>query len=200
MNTESMESTSDHEILAKFLAELDESNDPQTVIERFCEKYPECAKEFRSAAEMHFRLQDATPPNDSEIPQRLGDFCVQRKISEGGMGVIYEAVQQPLNRKVAVKVIRDRRVSPEAKRRFLREQQILALLHQSHIVPVFAAGKEGPIQYFAMPYIKGATMHHLVKAAMMMSTVADNSAPSLVKLAKEIIDDKEQRNPGNTQL
>jgi serine/threonine protein kinase/WD40 repeat protein len=100
------------------------------------------------------------------------------------MGEIYEAVQEHLQRRVAVKVIRRGRVSPEARDRFLREQRVLARLHQTHIVPIHVAGEEGRLQYFVMPYIEGAALHHVVRTARELETAESGSkTPTLAQLA-----------------
>jgi tRNA A-37 threonylcarbamoyl transferase component Bud32 len=72
---------------------------------------------------------------------------------------------------VAVKVIRRGRVSHEFRGRFRQEQRVLARLHQTHVVPIHAAGEDGDLQYFAMPYIEGAALHHVVRAVYQRETV-----------------------------
>src|SRR5437764_13524233 len=117
----------------------------------------------------------------------LGDFRIKRFVAEGGMGEIYEAEQVCLSRRrVALKVIRRGRVSPDARARFLREQGVLAKLHQTNIVPVFAAGERGDLQYFAMQYIDGATLGHVVKFLRTRSGAAAGSVPttSLARLVE----------------
>src|SRR5437764_14951658 len=117
----------------------------------------------------------------------LGDFRIKRFVAEGGMGEIYEAEQVCLSRRrVALKVIRRGRVSPDARARFLREQGVLAKLHQTNIVPVFAAGERGDLQYFAMQYIDGATLGHVVKFLRTRTGTAAGSVPttSLARLVE----------------
>lgn len=112
------------------------------------------------------------------------------------MGVIYEAVQEPLGRRVAVKVIRRKQISPTARERFLREQKVLARLHQSHIVPIFAAGSEGSRQYFAMPYVQGVPLNRLVGAALeQASTPSSSKTPPLSDLAQAELDRRVSARP-----
>src|SRR5438270_776334 len=66
------------------------------------------------------------------LPERFGEFRVVREIGHGGMGRVYEAVDERLGRRVAVKAIRPDRASPAAIDRFRREQRALARLHQTH--------------------------------------------------------------------
>ena len=71
------------------------------------------------------------------------------------MGIVYEAVQMSLGRRVALKVLRDSAVlDPRRLRRFQVEAQAAASLRHPHIVPVFATGSEDGIAYYAMQYIE----------------------------------------------
>jgi eukaryotic-like serine/threonine-protein kinase len=88
--------------------------------------------------------------------ERLGDFKIVRELGRGGMGVVFEAVQESLGRKVALKVL------PQASlltgnqlERFRREAQIAAQLHHSNIVPVFGSGESDGYHWYAMQYIAG---------------------------------------------
>ena len=88
-----------------------------------------------------------------------GDYALQRKLGSGGMGVVWEAVQQSLNRKVAVKVLTPPQRKKEAWReRFTREARIVAQLHHPNIVKVYGAGTSGDICYYAMELVDGTRM------------------------------------------
>ena len=119
-------------------------------------------------------------------PPQLGDFRLLRRLRVGGMGEIYEAVQEPLGRRVVVKVIRQDRFSPELKARLLREQQVLASLHQSHIVPIHAAGAAGQLQFFAMPFIEGTSLYHIIEFLRPTPGGTAARTPSLGKLAEQL--------------
>ena len=105
------------------------------------------------------------------------------------MGAIFEAVQEPLGRRVAVKTITGpgRHRSDAARSRFLREQRMLARLHHTHIVPIHAAGCEGDLQYFAMPYIDGAPLSRVIRAALRHTPASGDGreTPTLAELAAE---------------
>jgi serine/threonine protein kinase/WD40 repeat protein len=89
-------------------------------------------------------------------PQQLGEYRILREIGHGGMGVVYEAVQESLGRHVALKVLPlHGLLSPTQRERFRREARAAARLHHTNIVPVFGVGEDGGIHYYAMQFIQG---------------------------------------------
>jgi serine/threonine protein kinase/tetratricopeptide (TPR) repeat protein len=107
---------------------------------------------------------DPLPPPSPGPPERLGDYRILREIGRGGMGVVYEAMQQSLGRRVALKVLpvqaaADARVL----KRFRRESRAAAGLHHTNIVPVFDVGREGDVCYFAMQFIQGQGLDEVLK-------------------------------------
>jgi eukaryotic-like serine/threonine-protein kinase len=85
----------------------------------------------------------------------LGDFRMVRELGRGGMGIVYEAVQISLGRRVALKVLQGSvALNPKRLQRFQVEAQAAAGLRHPHIVPVFATGSEDGIAYYAMQYIE----------------------------------------------
>ncbi|MHC4451285.1 MAG: protein kinase domain-containing protein, partial [Planctomycetota bacterium] len=105
---------------------------------------------------------------EGEQPNRiiggtLGDFLIRREIGRGGMGVVYEAEQISLARRVALKVLPFAAVFDERQlQRFKNEAQAAALLHHPHIVPVYAVGQERGVHYYAMQYIEGRSLAQIV--------------------------------------
>ena len=149
MTTDESTSTpeSDEDAYLAFLKDLDAAADPEKLVEEYAGRYPHLVDELRAMAGMRRALdRSSQPEEDAEPPpDRLGDFRIVRRIAHGGMGEIYEAIQEPLNRRVAVKIIRGRHrhLTGPPQRRFLREQNVLAQLHHTHIVPIHSAGGEG---------------------------------------------------------
>jgi WD40 repeat protein/serine/threonine protein kinase len=89
-------------------------------------------------------------------PERLGDFRILRVIGHGGMGVVYEAEQVSLGRRVALKVLPQAlRLDPTRKARFEREARAAARLHHTNIVPVFGVGEHDGHPYYVMQLIDG---------------------------------------------
>jgi len=164
------------ELLQRFEQELLEALDPQVVLERYESLHPELAGTFRELAEAVQMLQETpvrpAPENGSaggvsSSPRRFGPYRVIRSIGRGGMGEVYEAVEEPLARRVAVKTIRrSQSTGATSLLRFDRERRTLARLHHTNIVPIFATGCEGDLLYFAMPYLSGASLGQVIKTAL----------------------------------
>src|SRR5262249_34196262 len=89
-------------------------------------------------------------------PSQLGDYRILRRIGQGGMGVVYEAEQQALGRRVALKVLPPHALNDAHKLcRFQREARSAARLHHTNIVPVFGVGCHEATHYYVMQFIQG---------------------------------------------
>jgi len=106
--------------------------------------------------------------------ERLGDFRIIREIGRGGMGIVYEAEQESLGRRVAVKVL-PRQVLLESKQlqRFHREGRTAAKLHHTNIVPVFGVGQQDDYHYLVMQIIRGVGLDEIL--ARLEQTGGDNA-------------------------
>jgi WD40 repeat protein/serine/threonine protein kinase len=88
--------------------------------------------------------------------EQLGDYRILREIGHGGMGVVYEAIQESLGRRVALKILPlHGRIDPVQMERFQLESRSAARLHHSGIVPVYGVGEHDGVQYYVMQYIQG---------------------------------------------
>ncbi len=95
--------------------------------------------------------------------ERLGDFRIIREIGRGGMGIVYEAEQESLGRRVAVKVLpRQSLLDPKRLRRFQREARMAAKLHHTNIVPVFGVGQQDSYHYIVMQMIRGVGLDEIL--------------------------------------
>jgi serine/threonine protein kinase/Flp pilus assembly protein TadD len=115
-------------------------------------------------------LRDPTAPEPLAATEcetdlgRLGDFQLVREIGRGGMGVVYEAEQISLDRRVALKVLPfAAALDARQLQRFKNEAQAAACLHHANIVPVFGVGCERGVHYYAMQYIEGQTLAAIIK-------------------------------------
>lgn len=104
---------------------------------------------------------EATPPQDDPLlGTTIGGVAIVRQLGEGGMGRVYEGLQESPRRAVAVKVLRPGLFSREILRRFVNESQILGQLHHPHISQVYSAGSfevaGATLPYFVMELIPEA--------------------------------------------
>jgi tetratricopeptide (TPR) repeat protein len=93
----------------------------------------------------------------------LGDFRLIREVGRGGMGVVYEAEQLSLGRRVALKVLPfAATMDSRHLQRFHNEARAAAGLHHEHIVPVYAVGQERAVHFYAMQFIDGQTLAEFI--------------------------------------
>jgi serine/threonine protein kinase/WD40 repeat protein len=99
------------------------------------------------------------------VHETLGDFRLLREVGRGGMGVVYEALQISLDRRVALKVLPPAAVlDPRQHQRFQNEARAAACLHHPNIVPVYAVGTDGGMPFFAMQFIHGQTLARIIQS------------------------------------
>jgi WD40 repeat protein/serine/threonine protein kinase len=97
-------------------------------------------------------------PAGNELGE-LGDFRILREVGRGGMGIVYEAEQLSLGRRVALKVLPfAATMDPRQLQRFQNEARAAASLEHPHIVPVYAFGCERGVHYIAMKFIDGQSL------------------------------------------
>lgn len=102
-------------------------------------------------------------PNPRHSEKRLGDFEIGPEIGRGGMGVVYEATQISLQRKVALKVLPFAAMWDHKQiARFQNEAQAAAQLQHANIVPVFAVGQERGVHFYAMQLIQGRSLDQIL--------------------------------------
>jgi serine/threonine protein kinase/predicted Zn-dependent protease len=127
---------------------------------------------------------DAHPTERPAAPQRLGDFEILSEIGRGGMGVVYEARQLSLRRRIALKVLPPAiGMSRQTVQRFEREAHAAAKLHHTNIVPVHAIGEEGGNHFYAMELVEGQSLDRILddlsggqESPLMAATVARAAA------------------------
>ncbi len=100
--------------------------------------------------------------DNSTPPEMIGRYRIVRRIGAGGMGSVFEAVQEETERSIALKLLYPRWVSPARAQRFDDEIAILGRLEHPNIARIYDAGTvdspEGSIRYFAMERVDGATL------------------------------------------
>jgi tetratricopeptide (TPR) repeat protein len=152
-------------ILEEYLEELEAGArlDPEELAAR-C---PDLAGPLKAALASLEVLQDAALGLRAAEPPaelgRLGDFHLLRELGRGGMGVVYEAEQLSLGRRVALKVLPfAAALDARQLQRFKNEALAVALLHHTNIVPVYGVGCERGVHYYVMQLIDGQTLASLI--------------------------------------
>src|SRR5262249_48369717 len=117
-------------------------------LQEFIDRHPDLAGEIRelfpalAQVEQAGESAPAEPPPETEHGQ-IGGYRIVREIGRGGMGVVYEAEQVALGRRVALKVLPRQAVGDaKAQERFRREARSAAKLHHTNVVPVFEVGQD----------------------------------------------------------
>ena len=119
---------------------------------------------------------------DPKPIRRLGDFEIVRELGRGGMGIVYEARQVSLNRKVALKVLSGSLgLTTKAVLRFQREAEAAAKLHHTNIVPIYATGEQDGAHYYAMELIEGPGLDQVIsQIRQMQKPAAQQDGPGAV--------------------
>jgi tetratricopeptide (TPR) repeat protein len=153
------------QIVDEFLERLTNGERPD--VEEYARRYPQMAAILRNMlpAVQVIHLSAATSrqtaPAASEIEPEgpLGDFRLVREVGRGGMGIVYEAMQISLGRRVAVKVLPFAAALDDRQlQRFKNEALAAAHLQHPSIVPVFYVGCERGVHFYAMQFIHGRTL------------------------------------------
>jgi eukaryotic-like serine/threonine-protein kinase len=128
----------------------------------------------------------STDRESRATPTRLGDYRIVRVVGRGGMGVVYEAVQESLGRRVALKVLLPEFLAnPTFLKRFHREARSAAGLHHTNIVPVFGVGEHEGVHYFAMQFIRGQTLETVLTEVRRLKHIEGPAAMTQVAPKRE---------------
>lgn len=95
----------------------------------------------------------------ADVPTRIGRYRVTATLGEGGMGVVYAAVDEQLQRPVAVKVLRhERAADPTARERFWREARLAASVNHPHVCQLYDIGEADERLFMAMERLDGESL------------------------------------------
>jgi serine/threonine protein kinase len=164
----------------------------------YAEKYPQLAEqilEFFPALEVMEGLKPGSEDGTAshlvqsvsapvQKLEQIGEYRILREIGKGGMGVVYEAIQESLGRRVALKILPFHgRVDPIQIERFRLESRSAARLHHGNIVPVHGMGEHQGVYYYAMQYIQGHGLDVILR--------------DLRRIKEGVVDDKLEDNEGS---
>jgi tetratricopeptide (TPR) repeat protein len=136
----------------------------------FAARYPRLAPELLDALQSVETLEGARHVIAADLghalPTRIGAYRIEREIGRGGMGVVLEAVEEPLGRRVALKLLPPEMLSsPAARSRFQREAVLASRLEHPGVCTVYGAGVTDGQPWIAMRLVEGATLAEGIRAA-----------------------------------
>ena len=109
---------------------------------------------------------DSVVGTEVDVPARIGEYSITGVLGRGGMGTVYLAFQEQLEREVALKVLLPSfTADPTMRQRFRAEARATAALHHRHIVPIYDYGETQGRLYFAMERVHGLSLDkHIAQA------------------------------------
>jgi WD40 repeat protein/serine/threonine protein kinase len=162
-------------------------------LEAYVRDYPQFAEQLRRLLPALHMLADlgrsavvgsapVRPAADfpDEVVGTLGDFRIVREVGRGGMGVVYEAEQISLGRRVALKVLPfAAALDPKHLQRFKNEAQAAGHLQHQNIVPVHGVGCARGVHYYAMQFIDGQTLAAVIRGLRQLMGLANSAGAGL---------------------
>lgn len=177
-------------IASEFLDRVHKGENP--TVDEYVAKYPALAEEIRDLFPAMLAMEQLKADKSGMNPRgvsggltlsRLGDFRIIREIGRGGMGIVYEAEQLSLKRRVAVKVLpKQALLNLKHAARFQREARTAANLHHANIVPVYGAGEQDGFHYIVMQLISGVGLDRILTRLSQTGAKADLTPAALGSL------------------
>ncbi|MEM0926283.1 MAG: protein kinase, partial [Planctomycetota bacterium] len=153
-------------LVDRFTEELNNGEEPS--IDDYVARYPSLAESLRDVLPSIVAIhgKPSALSSNAHLEGRLqlrpgrdfGEYRITREIGFGGMGVVYEAIHEPLQRRVALKVMSLQLSDESHRRRFSLEARAAASMHHTHIVPVFETGEFHGLPYIALQFIDGCSL------------------------------------------
>ena len=144
-------------------------------VDEYIRRYPDLADEIQDAFPVILMMEELAPTehgpssnavvaSENKSKLQLSNYKLIRELGRGGMGVVYEAEQKQLSRRVALKVLPSRMARQQvAVERFQREAQAAARLDHANIVPIHEVGSEDGTLFYTMQLIRGHGLDVLAK-------------------------------------
>ncbi len=150
-------------VMADYLQRLEMGRKPEP--KEFLAAYPQYASELRTFFRNHHWFGQSPPAETSTlIGTQIGPYMIEGEIARGGMGIVYRARQQGLQRPVALKLISSGVLAGrEERRRFRIEAEAAARLHHPGIIPIHEIGSWEGYEYFSMTLVEGPTLQKQVE-------------------------------------
>jgi eukaryotic-like serine/threonine-protein kinase len=157
----------------------------QPSVEAYAEIHPDLSREIRSLFPVLRLLEQSKASGSSDeraergtqapmaglVPDHLGGYRLIHELGRGGMGTVFEAWQESLGRRVAIKVLPTSMLQDDrGRQRFLREAKAIARLHHPHIASIHEVGEEAGVLYYVMDLVDGTSLDQLVTQERISAT------------------------------
>ncbi len=149
-------------VMADYLERRERGQAPSP--ETYLEAYPQHAAELRTFFRNHHWMDDSRPSSSASLLGKIvGTYQIEAEIGRGGMGVVYRARQQGLERPVALKLISSGVLAgDEERRRFRIEAEAAARLQHPGIIAIHEIGSWQGHEFFSMSLVEGPTLQKYV--------------------------------------
>lgn len=148
-------------VMASYLEAIENGKEPDPA--QYLRAYPEYARDLKSFFQNHHWLVAAPAVGTTLAGQRIGPYLIESEIARGGMGVVYRARQEGLDRPVALKLISSGVLAgEEERRRFRIEAEAAARLDHPTIIAIHEIGSWQGYEYFSMALVEGPTLQKRV--------------------------------------
>lgn len=148
------------ELVEQYLEAVRKGDAP--ALTEYAAAYPDCAAELRELLRGMVEMESLSvsthgaAAHATSYPESLGGYRLLERIGAGGMGTVFRAMQESLNREVAIKILSPAWNSDSRHcEAFENESRVIAALHHTNIVEVFGAGQEGDYRYYVMSLVQG---------------------------------------------
>ncbi|MBM4068429.1 MAG: serine/threonine protein kinase [Planctomycetes bacterium] len=151
----------------------------------YAARFPQWASEIRavlpSVAKME-QWRTCREATDASLapgasPEKVGDYRILREVGRGGMGIVFEAIQESLGRRVALKILPNHFLLDRKRlERFQRESRAAARLHHTNIVQVFGVGEQDGFHYYVMQFIEGRGLNEVLRDWRCAAGLPDRTA------------------------
>ena len=189
------------QVVEEYLQCLERGEKPP--LDEFAKRYPEIADVLKTvipALHPTEETADVFAEVSSRPGRRLGDFRILRQLGRGGMGIVYEAEQISMKRRVALKVLPLVGLVDELKiHRFRNEVRAAAALNHPNIVSVYTVGEQDGVHYYAMQLIHGRSLAEVIASLRHVKNNADGlngSSISQITSAGRVGDENETDDVG----
>ncbi len=188
-------------LASDFLARYREGDRP--TVEEYARRHPELSCQIRKVFPLVLSVEKLKISQQTSVDgsvtlagrnlKRFGDFTLIREIGRGGMGIVFEAEQESLGRRVAIKVLpKQSLLDDQAIARFQLEAKTAAAMHHSNIVPIFGTGNEDGTHFLVMQLVGGQALDKLLHGR-----TAPMSDIDVAHIGKQIADALAYAHAGN---